>query len=138
MLSFVPFLVPHILSLIMSAAKLFFSLLVLLSYRVLGAPTDPPSDLVLRDYPSELTPRDVVQTVSDYLSNAASGVSKDDVIQGILPNYFQDIPSVSKIKSELGLNDTGISQLALEVLNIPLVPLRHRNTFRKEKLTNLS
>lgn len=110
-------------SLTMLAAMLLLLFLTLFSYGVLGAPTNPPSDLIVRDYPSELAPRDVVQTFSDYISNLGSGVSKNDIIQGILPNYFQNLPSEDKIKSLLGLNDTGIAALPLEVLNIPLVHL---------------
>lgn len=101
---------------------LFFPLLFLLPCVVLGAPIDPPSELAVRDYPSALARRDLVQTFSNYVSKLADGVSKDDIIQGILPDFFQNIPGVDKIKSELGLNDTGLAALPLEVLNIPLVP----------------
>lgn len=100
---------------------LFFSLLVLLPCVALGVPIDPPSELAVRDYPSALARRDLIQTFSDYVSKLADGVSKDDIIQGILPDYFQGIPGVDKIKSELGLNNTGLDALPLEVLNIPLV-----------------
>lgn len=108
----------------MPAAALLLPLLVVLPYAVLGAPTDPPlSGLIVRDYPSGLARRDIIQSFSDFVSNLADGVSKSDIIQGILPNFFQNIPSASKIKSQLGLNDTGVAALPLEVLNIPLVPV---------------
>lgn len=96
------------------SAALRLSLLLLLPCAVLCAPIDPPSDLARRD---------IVQTFTDYLSNLADGVSKDDIVQGILPDFFQDIPGVDKIRSQLGLSDAQISALPLEFLNIPLVPL---------------
>lgn len=102
----------------------FFLPLLVLPCAVLGAPIDPPSALAQRD---------IIQTFSDYVSNLADGVSKDDIIQGILPDFFQNFPGADQIKSQLGLNDTGVNSLPLEVLNIPFVPsfaisqLRHRN-----------
>lgn len=101
----------------------FLPLLVLLPCAVLGTPIDPPSEFVARDYPSALARRDLIQTFSDYVSNLADGVSKDDIIQGILPDFFQNLPGADDIKSQLGLNDTGVDSLPLEVLNIPFVPL---------------
>lgn len=104
------------------SAALLLPLLLLSPCAILGAPIDPPSDLVVRDYPSALATRDIIQTFTDYVSNLADGVSKDDIVQGILPDFFQNIPGADKIKSQLGLSDSQIAALPLEFLNIPLVP----------------
>lgn len=103
------------------SAALLLPLLLLFPCAILGAPIDPPSDLVVRDYPSALATRDIVQTFTDSVSNLADGVSKDDIAQGILPDFFRNIPGADKIKSQLGLSDAQIAALPLEFLNIPWV-----------------
>lgn len=104
-------------------AALLLLLLMLLPYGAVSAPTDAPSDLIVRDTATDLIPRNIVDDFNTFVSNIQDGVSLDDIKQGILPDFFAGIPSTQEIKDQLGLNDSAIDQLPIEVLNIPFVSI---------------
>lgn len=57
--------------------------------------------------------------LSDLLNTLVQGMSVNDITQGILPDFFNWIPTTDKIKSQLGISDAGIAGLPIKVLNIP-------------------
>lgn len=89
--------------------------LALFSYGALGVPTD----LIVRDTSTDLVARSIVDDFNNFISSVSDKINVDDIKQGILPDFFSNIPDEQEIKDQLGLNDTQIDELPLEVLNIP-------------------
>jgi hypothetical protein len=85
------------------------ALLLALPLSVFAAPTP------------ELQTRQLSDSLNDVLNNLKDGINAGDIKQGILPDFFQNIPGTDEIRDRLGLNDTDIDALPLEVLNIPFV-----------------
>jgi hypothetical protein len=91
--------------------------LALFSYGALGVPTD----LIVRDASTDLVARSVVDDFNNFISSVSDKINVNEIKQGILPDFFSNIPDEQGIKDQLGLNDTQIDELPLEVLNIPFV-----------------
>ena len=65
---------------------------------------------------------DVKQDVAGVLSELGSKIPAY-VASGV-PNFFQDFPTGDKVKSSLGIDDSQVSALPTQVLNIPYVNQR--------------
>ncbi|KAF8249973.1 hypothetical protein K440DRAFT_581663 [Wilcoxina mikolae CBS 423.85] len=59
------------------------------------------------------------RALSDILNGLQNGVTVEDITQGILPNYFDKIPSTNDIYNQLGVSSSTFNNAPLEVLNIP-------------------
>lgn len=70
----------------------------------------------------ELQRRSLADTLSDLLKDLQTGVNASDILQGILPDFWRDLPGTDKIKKQLGLDDNEIARLPFEFLDVPFVP----------------
>ena len=59
------------------------------------------------------------RSLSDILGNIESSIDIQNLTQGIIPNFFDNLPGVDEIKTQFSLTDADIDELPLEVLNIP-------------------
>lgn len=66
---------------------------------------------------------DVKQDVGGVLSELGSKIPAY-VASGV-PNFFQDFPTGDKVRSSLGIDDSQVSALPTQVLNIPYVTRRY-------------
>ena len=65
---------------------------------------------------------DVKQDVGNVLSELGSGIPAY-VASGV-PNFFQDFPTGDNVEKSLGIDDSQVSALPTQVLNIPYVTRR--------------
>ena len=72
--------------------------------------------------PELLQRRSLADTLSDLLKDLQTGVNASDILQGILPDFWRDLPGTDKIKKQLGLDDNEIARLPFEFLDVPFVP----------------
>ena len=69
--------------------------------------------------------------LSDILNGLQDGISVDDITQGILQAYFDNLPSVNEITNQLGVNLAAFDRMPVEVLNLPYVSVCSKKVQKK-------
>lgn len=71
----------------------------------------------------ELLKRDILSDVKQDVGNVLSelGSKIPAYVASGVPNFFQDFPTGDKVESSLGIDDSQVSALPTQVLNIPYV-----------------
>lgn len=59
------------------------------------------------------------RTLADVVNSLANGISVSDITQGILPEFFDNLPSADQIANKFDINNAAYDQAPVEVLNMP-------------------
>ena len=108
------------------------ALLTVTSASVLHAQKPQPAAVaqalpLITPSPSEWSPtetikrRGIISDLAGDVSSILGGLGSDipSYVASGVPNFFQDFPSGTAVQSSLSLNDTQVSALPTQVLNIP-------------------
>lgn len=65
--------------------------------------------------------RDVLSDIGGDINSILSGLGSNipSYVASGVPNFFQDFPTADKVQSSLGIDDSQVSALPTQVLNIP-------------------
>ncbi|CCX30892.1 hypothetical protein FPQ18DRAFT_334846 [Pyronema domesticum] len=59
------------------------------------------------------------RTLADVVNGLANGISVSDITQGILPDFFDNLPRADQIANKFNINNAAYDQAPVEVLNMP-------------------
>lgn len=85
-------------------------------------PLNTPSPASARWFPTRTyKKRDIVSDLSGDINSILGSLGSNipSYVASGVPNFFQDFPTGDKVQSSLGLNDSQVSALPTQVLNIP-------------------